>query len=86
MQSQSKLLLYLIMLLGLVMGYLSNSQSDPTTVVPVLDSRLQLTSLAALKSVSIDDSILKDAGFSSLRVFGELPVRSSGGGRDNPFQ
>lgn len=83
---QSKLLLYLIMLLGLVMGYLYNSQTDPAAVVPVLNARLQLAPLAGLKNASIDDSILKDPAFSSLRVFGQLPVQPVGGGRDNPFQ
>lgn len=83
---QSKLLLYLIMLLGLVMGYLYSSQSDPAAVVPVLDVRLQLTSLVGLKTANIDTSILTNPAFSSLRVFGQLPVQPSGGGRDNPFQ
>jgi hypothetical protein len=83
---QSKILLYLIMLLGLVMGYLYSSQSDPTAVVPVLNARLELTSLAGLKNVNIDTSILTNPAFSSLRIFGQLPVQPSGGGRDNPFQ
>jgi hypothetical protein len=83
---QSKLLLYLIMLLGLVMGYFYGNQSDPTASVPVLDARLQLTSLVGLKNASIDTSILTNPAFSSLRVFGQLPVQPSGNGRDNPFQ
>lgn len=83
---QSKLLLYLIMLLGLVMGYFYSNQGDPAAAVPVLDARLQLTSLVGLKNASIDTSILTNPAFSSLRVFGQLPVQPSGGGRDNPFQ
>ncbi len=83
---QSKLLLYLIMLLGLVMGYLFSSQSDPAAVVPVLNTRLQLSSLASLKNVAIDESILTNELFTSLRIFGQLPVQPAGGGRDNPFQ
>lgn len=83
---QSKLLLYLIMVFGLVLGYLFNSQSDPTAAVPPLSARLQLSSLAGLKDVKIDESILTNEAFTSLQIFGELPVRSTGGGRDNPFQ
>lgn len=83
---QSKLLLYLIILLGLVMGFLYSNQNDPTASVPTLDARLQLSTLAGLKNVKIDDSILTSAAFTSLKVFGQLPVQPSGSGRDNPFQ
>ncbi len=83
---QSKLLLYVIILAGLVSGYLFSSQNDPAAAVPELDARLQISTMSGLKDVTIDESILTDATFTSLRVFGELPVRPTGDGRDNPFQ
>ncbi len=83
---QSKLLLYLIMSLGLVLGFLYSSQSDPTAAVPALDNRFALSSLKALGSARIDDTVLTSDEFKALKVFGSLPVPTTGGGKDNPFQ
>lgn len=83
---QSKILLYLIMALGLVMGFLYSSGSDPSASIPSLDIRLQTTSLQPLRSVHIDASILQTEAFTSLRVFGSLPVQSAAGGKSDPFR
>jgi hypothetical protein len=78
--------LYLIILLGLVAGYLYQSQIDPSADVPPVELKLQASSMQGLEDLTIDFSILSDPRISSLRVFGELPVRPSGEGTDNPFR
>jgi hypothetical protein len=83
---QSTLILYLIVLLGLVLGFLYNNQSDPTASVPVVDPRFQLSSLRGLDRARIDDSILQTSQFKALRIFGQLPVQTSGGGKSDLFQ
>ncbi len=83
---QSSLLLYLIVVLGFVLGFMYNSQLDPTAAVPALDPKLQLSSLRGLERVKIDDAILSSEQFTSLRIFGQLPVQVIGGGKSNPFQ
>lgn len=83
---QSPVILYLIMLLGFVLGFLYNSQLDPTAAVPPIPNKFQLASLQGLQNLKIDYSILTSEQFQQLRVFGELPVRAQGGGKSDPFQ
>jgi hypothetical protein len=83
---QSKLLLYLIMMLGIVLGYLYSSSSDPTLSVPGLPPELQLSSLQPLEGARIDEAILSSEAFRSLKVFGSLPVLPTASGKENPFQ
>jgi len=83
---QSPMLLYLIMLLGLVLGFLYNSQTDPASEVTPVPANLQLTSLKGLESLRIDYAALQSEAFKSLRVYGELPVQPAAGGKTNPFQ
>ena len=83
---QSKLIIYLIMMLGLVLGYLYSTSSDPVAAVPTLDGKFQLTALQALKGAKIDKAIISSEAFTSLRVFGSLPVEPVTGGKTNPFQ
>jgi len=82
---QSKLLLYLIMLLGLVMGFLYTSGSDPAANVPILELELQTAAMQSLRDVRIDESILTTEAFTALRVFGSLPVQPAAGGSTDPF-
>jgi len=82
---QSPVILYLIITLGIVTGFLYQSQLDPSADVPAIDPKFT-TSLRDLENLSIDYGILSDSRISSLRVFGELPVQPSGGGTDNPFR
>lgn len=83
---ENKLLVYLIILLGLVMGFLYSNGSDPTADVPPLDIKLQTGSLQGLRGARIDDSILTSEAFKALRVFGSLPVEAGTGGKNNPFE
>ena len=83
---QSPTLLYLIILLGLVLGYLYNSQSDPAASVPAVPAQDQLTTLQPFSNLNIDYSLLTSTQFKQLQVFGELPVQPQTGGRSNPFQ
>ena len=84
--SQSKILLYLIMALGLVLGFLYSSGTDPLASIPAIDPAFQLATVQSLESARIDDSLITDATFTSLRVFGSLPVKPEAGGKTNPFQ
>lgn len=83
---QSKAILYLIILLGFVVGFLYNSQSDPTATVPPVSAKHQLTTLSGLDTLLIDYSVLSNPQFQELRVFGQLPVQATGGGKSDPFQ
>ena len=83
---QSSLILYLVILLGMVLGYLYNSQTDPAAEITPVAPNLQLTSLKSLESLKIDYTALQNSQFQALRTFGELPVRTEQGGDQNPFQ
>ncbi len=85
-QRQDKLLVYLIMILGLLLGFLYSNGSDPMQNVPVLDLKLQTNALQSLRSISIDTKVLENSVFKSLRVFGSLPVQPTIGGTSNPFE
>lgn len=83
---QSPVLLYLIMLLGFVLGFLYNNQVDPTADVPQVPAQFQLTSLQGLQNLKIDYSLLASDQFKQLRIFGQLPVQVTDGGKTDPFQ
>jgi hypothetical protein len=83
---QSPVLLYLIMLLGFVLGFLYNSQLDPSAAVEPISPRFLLTSLRGLEGLKIDYAMLTSPQFQSLRVFGQLPVPVQPGGKDDPFR
>lgn len=83
---QSPTLLYLIILLGVVLGYLYNSQTDPTASVPTVPPKDQLTTLQPFTNLKIDYSLLTSNQFQQLKIFGELPVQPQAGGRSDPFR
>ncbi len=83
---ESKTLLYLIMLLGFVGGYLYNSQSDPAANITPVPANLQISSLKGLDTLKIDYSVLTSTQYQELKVFGQLPVTAESGGRADPFQ
>jgi len=83
---QSPIILYLIMVLGFVLGFLYNSQMDPSAAAPALLPKFQITSLKGLDTLRIDYSILEQSQFKELRIFGQLPVQASNGGSSDPFQ
>ena len=80
------MLLYLIMLLGFVLGFLYNSQFDPTASVTPVKPTFQLASLKGLDTLKVDYSLLTNPQFKDLKVFGQLPVKVEGGGKTDPFQ
>lgn len=82
---QNKLILYLIILLGLVGGYLYNAQFDPIEVVPALPAGITPAGLSTFRTLQIDYSVLQNPEFGSLRIFGEFPVPTSAPGKSNPF-
>lgn len=83
---QSPVILYLIILLGLVAGYLYNSQVDVTASVPPVPAKDQLTTLQPFANLKIDYSLLTSTQFQQLQVFGELPVPTDAAGKDDPFR
>lgn len=83
---ESKLLIYLIMALGLVLGFLYANGLDPAATIEPLPVKLQASALQSIRAARIDDTILKSEAFKSLRVFGSLPVEPSAGGKSNLFQ
>lgn len=83
---QSPLLLYLIMLLGFVLGFLYNNQLDPSAHVPAIPPNFQLTSLKSLENLKIDYSVLSNDQFKQLKIYGQLPVPVQPGGKDDLFR
>lgn len=83
---QSKLILYLIILVGLIGGYMYNVQFDPQDVVPELPLGISQAALSTLGSLKIDYRVLQNPDFENLRIFGEFPVPTSAPGKRNPFQ
>ncbi len=86
MNKESPLILYLIMLLGVVLGFVYTSQTSPAGNVPPVPANFELTSLRGLDTLKIDYSMLTSQQFQALRVFGSLPVIPQTGGKSNPFQ
>lgn len=84
--SQSKLILYLIVLLGLIGGYLYNASLDPTAVVPATPTGISAAALDAVRTLKIDYGVLQNAQFQQLRIFGQFPVPTFAPGKSNPFQ
>lgn len=84
-KSQSKLILYLILLVGLVGGYLYNASIDHSADVSLLPAGVSAAGLQALSSLNINYSIIEDAQFGQLRIFGQFPVPASAPGKQNIF-
>lgn len=84
--SQTRLILYLIVLLGLVGGFLYNGQFDPRDVVPPIPEEIDLVGLNAFGSLKVNYTVLQNEGYQNLRIFGELPVPTTAPGKANPFQ
>ena len=82
---KSPILLYLIMTLGFVVGFLYNNQLDPTANISPVSPKFQLTSLKGLDALNIDYSILGQPQFQQLKVFGQIPVQPGAGGKTDPF-
>lgn len=85
-QSQTKLILYLIILLGLVGGFLFNGQSDPNEAVAPQPQDISSSGLNVFSSLEVNYTFLQDERFIDLRIFGEFPIPTSAPGKSNPFQ
>lgn len=85
-QTQSKLILYLIILLGLVGGYLYNAQFDPAEAVPEFPVGINPAALTRFASFHVNYGVLQNPDFGELRIFGEFPVPTTAPGKSNPFQ
>ncbi|MDX1440629.1 MAG: hypothetical protein R3284_12075 [Rubricoccaceae bacterium] len=85
-RSQSRLVLYLIMLLGLVGGYLFNAQRDPAEAVPPQPQEVSTGDLNAFASLRVNYTALQSQVYQDLRIFGDVPVPTTAPGKSNPFQ
>ncbi len=74
----------MIILVGLIGGYVYYSSSYSEELFP-LPVNIQKSTLESFKSMIIDFSVLDDATYRSLRVFGELPVTPGFSGKSDPF-
>ena len=83
-KNQNRLIPFLIILVGLIGGYVyySNSYSEEPFPLPV---NIQKSTLESFRDLIIDFSILDDAVYRSLRVFGELPVTPGVSGKSDSF-
>jgi hypothetical protein len=82
---QSKLIIYLIVFLGLVGGFLYNSELDPAANVPVVPAGVNSNDLNAFRTLHINYAVIENSAFQELRIFGAFPVPSTAPGKDNPF-
>ena len=82
--TQSKLMIYLIIALGFVGGYIYYSQSgDAEADIPIL--AIDLNDLEKLKDLRIDLSILDNPKYKALTVFGESPILPGNPGKKDLF-
>lgn len=84
-KQQSKLILYLILLLGLVGGYLYDANLDHSAGIASLPSGVTATGLQSLSTLKVNYTVLQNAQFDSLRIFGEFPVPTGAPGKTNIF-
>lgn len=79
---QGPLISSLIVLVGVVLGYLYAGAQDPAAAVP---TQPVLGPVDALKGAKVDTQFLQSDAFKTLRVYGELPVVPERGARNDPF-
>ena len=85
-ENQGKIILYLVVLLGFIGGYLYNAQGDPSRAVPALPTGVTPQALSPFKTLKVDYSVLSDAQYQRLRIFGQFPVPSGATGKSDIFQ
>lgn len=84
--AQNKLLLYLIIIVGLAAGYLYHSQlSAGFEVPPPTFQASGKDDLAQFKEFKIDTSLFSNVSYTTLQIFGELPVNPGNPGRSSLF-
>lgn len=79
---QSKVMLGFIIFIGIAAGYLYYGQTSETLVVEPIEVD---PSLQAFSSITVDSSILEDERYTSLEIFGEIPVNPGITGKRNIF-
>lgn len=82
----NKLIPYLIILFGLVGGYLYAGSLDPTASIPPVPANISTSTLKKFKNMRVNYSILENEQYQELRIFGTYPVPTSAPGKTNPFQ
>lgn len=83
---QSPILLYLIITMGLALGFLYSTQTDPAGDVPPIPPAVQLSGMRGLENLNVDYSLLKSPQTQDLQVYGQIPVPYGTAGKDDPFQ
>lgn len=84
--AQNKLLLYLIIIVGLAGGYLYHSQVSTGYEVPPPAFQVSgKDDLAQFKDFKIDTTLFSNASYTTLQIFGELPVSPGNPGRSSLF-
>lgn len=78
---------FLIVLFGVVLGYIlySHQLFSITEPVSMTVRPPDTENMAKLEAVKLDFSIFENIIFQELRVFGEIPVTPGTTGKDNPF-
>ncbi|MDP2647897.1 MAG: hypothetical protein Q8P35_01485 [Candidatus Yanofskybacteria bacterium] len=71
-RKQNNLILYLIVVLGLVGGYVYHSQFGSSFSMPELPPAAK--EIQDLKNLNVDFGALDDDKYHSLQVYGDLPV------------
>ena len=85
-QTQSLLILVMIILLGIAIGYFYYSSYVMPTLAPVLPPPIaQKDDLKAFEGLQIDFGILTNKKFQSLQIFGESPVNPGVTGKKDLF-
>ena len=81
---QSRVILYFIVLIGIIVGYLTYSGADPLSLTE--ETIIRRDDLESFSNFAIDFSILEDERYRSLEIFGESPVGLGiTGERRDPF-
>ena len=85
-QTQSLLILVMIILLGIAIGYFYYSSFVVPALAPVLPPPIaQKDDLKAFEGLQIDFGILTNKKFQSLQIFGESPVNPGATGKKDIF-
>jgi hypothetical protein len=84
--TQSKLVLYLVILLGFAGGFLYSSKigTAEADIAPLPQQNKD--DWKPLKDLKVDFQLLQRPEYKNLRIFGELPVSPGTRGKDDPFQ
>jgi|GEM_PF-3184087 len=83
---ENKILLYLIMIAGLILGFLYAGSADLSANVLQLEQRYRTAQLQGLRTARVDDSLVKSQIFQSLRIFGASVIESTQGSTTNLFE